>query len=985
MKLTYALLSFLLLASFGAVAQENQPDGPFYVGEITRTYVPPINQRLSEIPDWVDNNEEKQDGRASRIKVVPGKDPQTENDYFSRNKHPLTSRIPGQPPILVFDAAVSSSQPTDPSLAVGPDHVLVVFNTGFIVYDKNGVAQSGQMPPNPSIFPSGGCCDLTVSYDQAAERWVLSFLGGGAQVAISDGTSTDPLATGWNVYNIPQINDYQKLSQWSDGYYITDNTGSSNKVWAMDRAAMIAGDPAASIQGFDLPGIATSGFYSPQAFNVTDDNLPAAGGLPVVYLQDDAWGGVTTDHVKLWTIDADFTDPTNSTVSAATELPTTPFISVFDGGSFSNLTQPGGGIAIDALQATIMNQAQFRKFGSHNSAIFNFVIDVDASSGEKAAVRWYELRQSGDGMPWSVFQEGTYEAPDTPTGGEKHAWHASMMMDVQGNIGMGYSSMTVDPGDPNPIQVSSYYTGRFSADPAGTMTIAEELIRNGDANIPGLRYGDYSKIDIDPADDKTFWFINEYMSPEPGTSRADVVGVFKIAPDFNVDVGAVSIDAPNDGALTATEQVDVTIFNFGQLDQSNIDLELYLDGNLIATEVFAGPLVATTSAPYTFTATLDLSTEGQTYEIEVRTNLGGDEDTNNDGVTKMVTHVLANDIGAIEITAPSTGEGLGNEDVTITIENFGTAEQTNFDVSYSVDGGTPVVETVAGPLASGATISYTFAQQADLSTPGASYIIEASSELGSDGDASNNSVTKGVTHLVCSSLTNDTDQPVGPDAGTTTISTITITDDFTINDVNVNLNIDHTWVGDLDIQLIHPDNTTSVTIIDRVCGNCQNFTDTTLDDEATDPIAGGTPPFTGSFQPSEPLSAFDGLSSIGDWTLVITDNANQDGGTLLDWSLNLCEGQTAGVGEEFANNGELVVLDQGNDQYKVLLPTTTVTERLEFSVLNMRGQILASYRLDNEDGTGYEYDLDMSYVPAGVYIVRIGDKNFGGVKRIIVR
>ena len=77
----------------------------------------------------------------------------------------------------------------------------------------------------------------------------------------------------------------------------------------------------------------------------------------------------------------------------------TEFISVFDGGSFSNLTQPGGGSAVDALQATIMNQAQFRKFGTYNSALFNFVVDMDASGGELAGIRWFELRQDGDNEP----------------------------------------------------------------------------------------------------------------------------------------------------------------------------------------------------------------------------------------------------------------------------------------------------------------------------------------------------------------------------------------------------------------------------------------------------------------------------------------------------------------------------------------------------------------------------------------------------------
>ena len=54
-----------------------------------------------------------------------------------------------------------------------------------------------------------------------------------------------------------------------------------------------------------------------------------------------------------------------------------------------------------------MNQAQFRKFATHNSAVFNFVVNT-TSSGELAGVRWYELRQNGDGQPWSIYQEGTY-------------------------------------------------------------------------------------------------------------------------------------------------------------------------------------------------------------------------------------------------------------------------------------------------------------------------------------------------------------------------------------------------------------------------------------------------------------------------------------------------------------------------------------------------------------------------------------------------
>jgi hypothetical protein len=102
------------------------------------------------------------------------------------------------------------------------------------------------------------------------------------------------------------------------------------------------------------------------------------------------------------------------------------------------------------------------------------------------------------------------------------------------------------------------------------MTIAEQVIAEGNANIPGTRYGDYSKIDIDPSDYKTMWYINEYMN----SGRKNVVGIFKIAPNFTKDVGVVSIDTPNSGVLTSTETVKVTLYNFGEASQNNFPVNL---------------------------------------------------------------------------------------------------------------------------------------------------------------------------------------------------------------------------------------------------------------------------------------------------------------------------------------------------------------------------------------------------------------------------
>ncbi len=675
MKSKISLLVLIFAVVFATDAQENKAQKAIYSGTVeSMEYVPSLASR--EYLEPADTSlKEAKDKRSGQNPVVIGKDPQTENDYLASNPHPLKGKIQSRNLLFEFEASASGSSPTDPSLGVGPNHVLSVFNTGFRIFDKTGTPLTGQLGPT-NIFSGGGCCDLTVSYDAAADRWVLSYLwssNGQIQVAVSDGP--DPVNDGWYVYTIPNVNDYNKLSVWSDGYYVTANVGGSNRVWALERAEMLLGNAAAGVQTFNLPGIATSGFYSPQALNVTDDNMPAAGGATIVYLQDDAWGGVATDHVKYWTIDVDWATPGNSTVSAATEIALTPFISVFDGGSFSNLSQPGGGASIDALQATIMNQAQFKKFPGYNSALFNFVVDTDATAVELAGVRWMEFRQTADNQPWTLFQEGTYTAPDG-----RHAWHASLAMDEQGNIGMGYTSMA-GPTTPNPtdFRVSTYYTGRFAADPAGTMTVAETLIKAGTNNIPNFRYGDYSKIDVDPTDDKTFWFINEIANP----GRRDHVGVFQIAPSFANDVGAVSIDAPVDGALTNAESVTVTIFNYGVDPQSNIPINLTIDGNSIADEVFAGPLASSASAQYTFTATGDFSTPSQTYVVEVTTNLAGDQENSNDSTTKSITNT-----------------SLGTEDNVVKDSDLMIVDKGNnhFDVSLQTTITEPLTLTVSNIL-----------------------------------------------------------------------------------------------------------------------------------------------------------------------------------------------------------------------------------------------------------------------------------------------
>ena len=970
-KLTQFTL-ILAFASFCVSGQVLQQTKPNRVEKSTSMrVVSSLKNKSQLIPAKMTEGEIK-DARSSRNKIIIGKGSEGD-DILARSPHRLTQKVPGTPPSLVFDTTEQNGQPTDPSLAVGPQHVIAVFNTGWRIFDKNGNALTSEISPD-NIFSSGSCCDLTISYDHAADRWVMSILyasDGHVEVAVSQGP--DPINDAWSVYSFANVSDYQKLSIWSDGYYMTanvnsDSAGTSDVIFVMDRAAMIAGEASTTLVTFPLPGIRTNGFYSPQAFNVSNGDMPAFGNAPIVYMQDDAWAGVADDHIKIWTVNVDFNNPTNSTISSATELTTTDFVSVFDGGSFENLTQPGGS-DIDALQATVMNQAQFRKFPTHNSAVFNFVVDTDGSSNEVAGVRWFELRQSADGQPWSIYQEGTYISADG-----KHAWNASLIMDGEGNIGMGYSGM----GGTTNTFVSSYYTGRFANDPLGTMTIDETLIATGGGNIGGNRYGDYSKIDIDPLTDSKFWYITEYINST--VNRANVAGVFQLISDLSNDVAPVAVNIDRIGLFTNTEGITTTIYNLGTNSASNFEVSYQINNGSIVTELFSSTILPNQSADFTFSQSADLSQEGQDFAIKITTNLSGDERTENNSYTANIKSLFKKEIGATAVVSPINGKNLGAEEVIIQITNFGVEAQSNFDVSYTLNAGAPVVETFTETITPGETQNYTFAQNADLGIVG-TYEVQARTLLTGDGVEGNDSIIKSVSNFSCTNL--ETNTPVSITDNNTVTSVINSTLDEFIESVIVTINIEHTYNADLIIKLISPDNN-EILLSNGNGGASDNFNNTVFIDGVNESITQGMGPFTGSYIPQTPLSDLAGLSTLGDWTLSVEDTETQDTGQIVDWSISFCTAPPLGIGENLDPDNDMIIVYKENNQFEIRFESDAVNDQLDMDIFNLSGQRLLNYRL-NKDSKGYYYDLDMSYASSGVYLVRLKDKqNRSKVKRLVV-
>lgn len=531
-----------------------------------------------------------------------------------------------------FDGATiqeGGAVPPDPSGAVGPNHYVHAVNLVVKIFDKNGGLLAGPTSLGTFLGSGNNNGDPIVMYDQMADRFFVS------QFRTSDnaliiGISETPDPTGsYNVYEYPlnSFPDYPHYAVWPDAYYMTANKSNGNTTYAIDRQALLDGDANPTIVGFNLPGVRRNPFtvFSPEPAHLLGTDFDTGTPGYIVYLQDNQWGGgVDFDHLKVWEIDVDFNTPSNSTISATPlEIPTAAFDSFLRPFGTGDIDQPQTTRRYDAQSGIISFAANYRKFAGHNSWVITFNTDV---GGVTPGIRWIELRNDGTN-DWEIFQEGTY-APDDGEG----RFMSSAAMDINGNIGMGYNLGSEE------TFASIKFTGRFDGDELGVMTFPESTIIDGTGRQTNTnRFGDYSHLTMDP-DGLTFWHTSEYfIGVNQWRTR---IASFRLNNGLNSDIGVFNFDSPESGDLTNAETVTVKIFNFGNDPQSNFEVALLLDGAPIVTENFTGTIQPLEEATFTFAQTLDLSTPQQSYTIEARTSLGGDQNIPNDGFTLVVDNTI---------------------------------------------------------------------------------------------------------------------------------------------------------------------------------------------------------------------------------------------------------------------------------------------------------------------------------------------------------
>jgi hypothetical protein len=391
----------------------------------------------------------------------------------------------------------------DSNGAVGATQYMQWTNARYEIYSKtNGKKILGPISAKLLWATLGGECATTnagdgiINYDKAAQRWVVTHhTGGGVPYLQCVAVSTTSDATGSYYLYAFQLTstyypDYPQLGVWSDAYYVTANlltpSGFANvagQVCALNRADMLIGSANATAQC--LQTTTNTAFSVLQPADLDGSTAPPSGAPNYLMALDN-------NSIDLYAFHVNWVTPADTTLTLTANLPVTPFTEACNGAMC--IPQEGSTEVLDGVGDRLLHRLAYRNMGSYDT----MVITHSVVSGSSVGVRWYEIRNPGTAP--AVYQQGTY-APDS-----NYRWLGSLAMDHMGDLAVGYS-----------VSSSSMYpsiraTGRLSTDALGTLEPELTIFSGtGAQTASGNDWGNASSMSIDPVDDCTFWYTNEYL------------------------------------------------------------------------------------------------------------------------------------------------------------------------------------------------------------------------------------------------------------------------------------------------------------------------------------------------------------------------------------------------------------------------------------------------------------------------------------------
>jgi hypothetical protein len=445
--------------------------------------------------------------------------------------------------------------PPDPNGDVGPNHYVEAVNDAVVIYDKAGTLLASFTEDNlwsgVGTTPCNGNSqgDPIVAYDWLADRFVLSwfaFIGDGTSPpfyqCLAASKTNDPVAGGWWLYPVRMdpgtpgsppvgdLNDYVKVGLWHDCVYLAANefnlAGNYDGVAfaSLSRADLYSGAPLTFSLGWLPP--ASNAFTMVPSNNQGKGANAAQPGTPNYFVSESQ--SIFTFEVRSFTPGANC--GAGGTLSAPTDVSQASY-------SFANLgnevPQPNTTNLLDNGDDRILQKVQYRKIGGTESLWVTHNVDpctnVSCTTHGPTAMQWAQIDVTGGTVATTPVQQQIY-APDSTL----YRWMGSLAVDGHGNMALGYSmSNGAVPNFP-----SIAYSGRLATDPPGTLPQSEvQLIAGAGSQTnrcggrkPCHRWGDYSAMSVDPADDCTFWYVNQYYSSQTNGSSGNWqtrIGSFK--------------------------------------------------------------------------------------------------------------------------------------------------------------------------------------------------------------------------------------------------------------------------------------------------------------------------------------------------------------------------------------------------------------------------------------------------------------------------
>lgn len=953
--LTAVLIAGLLLTSTSALAQPTGKDitprhGPLGADKVTAYpngvyHVAPlgfgVTSAVRDFPVTVPNAAElAADAKVREINplnkrvikpIIPGAGAGS-RDF----KDPLVDRArlglvsPAMPtPSLTFDGASqvdNSAQgiglvvPPDVNGDVGLNHYVSSVNLVYKIFNKNGTVAAGPFRTNLlfSGLPATDPCrtqnagDPIVVYDSLADRWHISQFavpgfsaGSGTNyqcVAIS--VTGDPTGAYyvWSYpYPIGALNDYPKVGVWTDAFHMTFNqfdNATQNFVGmgilSQDRPKALAGDPATSVVFTNIATIDPgAGGGLPADI---DGFMPPPAGMPVViaeFRSDES--GDPLDAIRYYRWAPNFVTPASSSISVLPDVALAPFDARAP--ATRNAIEVSGGAALDAISDRLMHRFAYRNLGTQaapiNSFVGNFTVNVSGVNPTTAAtyqtgIRWFEMRRTGDAF--SVFDQGTHNlAPGNGATGLNN-WMGSIAQDYLGNIALGFSqSSTTQLAN---IMIAGRTNNTANS---GTLNEGESVFHaaGGAQTDTSGRWGDYSAMNVDPVDDCTFWYTQEYYAATSARGWSTRVGSFKY-PSCTAGPKATI-----QGTITSCS-------NAAAINLASVSATGGFNRSTGATGTYS-----MTVAPGTYTVTASKLVAGfPAASSGSVTVANGGTATVNLCLTPTPVLAAAGATLVSESFTPANGVIDPGETVTVAFgaQNIGGANTVNDVGTLAATGGVTAPAATANYgviVAGGAAVSrnFTFTASPALACGDSITASVAHQDGASNLGTFNYRLSTG---LVGSAVTTSyTGPPVAiPDNSAAGVNIpLTVSGVIgKVSDVNfrldalagctnaigdTNASVTHTYNSDLRFKLTSPSGTV-VTLVAARGSSGNNFCTVTLDDDGGFPTASTMSTagaITGNFAPETPLSAFDGQNANGVWTLNVSDGFALDTGTLNRFSL----------------------------------------------------------------------------------------------------